>query len=324
MAAATILVVDDDAMVLEVLGQTLRGAGYDVLAAGGPSQALAIVQERQPVNLVLSDFEMPGMRGTQLIREISRISPETGTILMTGGATLVAEVPSHTPVLRKPISTRDLLVAVRDVLARSAQARFELKRQREQSALLREQRMQLRTEFQRTARQAVDNLRKSHEHLHGRAAPDMDTRLRQDLQAAREEWSQASREFDEFCLNVQARAQGAKSPARIPALEQIAARQRASFERFQRALHAFTVFQLEGGGLHSVRKPAGSGPHVTERELEVLGRLAAGKTTRLIAQELNIAFKTVSSHRNNLMQKFDAGNVALLISKTVRMGYIRA
>ena len=140
---------------------------------------------------------------------------------------------------------------------------------------------------------------------------------------ARTEWQQALREFDEYCTDILARVQGKKTSNRTLRLESVAARQRAAFERFQRALQELTTHQLSGGRPHSVPQLATSGPHVTERELEVLRRLAAGKTTKQIACELNIAFKTVSTHRTNLMEKFEAPNVAMLVSKAIRAGYIR-
>jgi FixJ family two-component response regulator len=322
MTAATILVVDDQAAVLEMVSQALRGAGYDVLSAGGPEQALAILQDRQPVNLVLSDIEMPGMPGTELLREVSRVAPGTGTVLMTGGTT-VAEVPADTPLLRKPISTHDLLATVEDVLARSAEARLELRRQRERSAELRQERLQLRSQFQATAQRAAGYVERSRAYPGERAASNVEAQLRRDLLAAQAEWHRDSREFDQFCLHIQARAQGRKAPDRVPPLEQVAARQQASFEKFQRALLAFTTFRLSSGNPHPVPRVAANVPHITQRELEVLSRLVAGKTTKQIACELNIAFKTVSSHRNNLLQKFDAGNVALLVSKAIRAGYIQ-
>jgi DNA-binding NarL/FixJ family response regulator len=322
MSAATVLVVDDQQIMRDVICQMLREGGYDVLSAAGPHQALEIIRGHPPLDLVLSDIGMPGMRGTELVSEVSRISPGTGTVLMAGGGAVVADVPPGIPLLRKPICTRDLLVIVRDVLARSSRARLELSDQREQFCRLRQERMQLRSEFQATARQAAEYLQKSLARPSERAAPNQETKLRQDLVAARAEWQQAAQEFDEFCLDVQARAQGKKTPGRTLALESVAARQRASFERFQRALQALTTFRLAGGRPDSVPALATSGLHVTKRELEILNMLAAGKTTKQTARELNIAFKTVSTHRAHLLQKFEAPNVAMLVSKAIREGYI--
>jgi CheY-like chemotaxis protein len=98
----------------------LKREGYQVLLADGPRQALEIVKNNPPVHLVVSDMMMPELRGTQLIREISRLSPQTAAVLMTGSFRPV-DVPDGVPVLKKPFSTRELLSAVQAILARSAQ-----------------------------------------------------------------------------------------------------------------------------------------------------------------------------------------------------------
>ncbi|WP_247651629.1 response regulator transcription factor [Chitinophaga eiseniae] len=54
-------------------------------------------------------------------------------------------------------------------------------------------------------------------------------------------------------------------------------------------------------------------PHLTKREKQVLGMIAAGRTSASIAEELCVSQFTVETHRRNLMQKFEAGNTAALI-----------
>jgi DNA-binding NtrC family response regulator len=83
-AAARVLVVDDDAMMLASVSKMLSRQGYDVLPASGPRQALEIVRTTPPIQLILSDIAMPEMRGTQLISEVFRLSPQTAGLLITG------------------------------------------------------------------------------------------------------------------------------------------------------------------------------------------------------------------------------------------------
>ncbi|GEP97356.1 response regulator transcription factor [Chitinophaga cymbidii] len=58
-------------------------------------------------------------------------------------------------------------------------------------------------------------------------------------------------------------------------------------------------------------------PHLTKREKQVLGMIAAGRTSASIADELCVSQFTVETHRRNLMQKFDASNTAALIKMAV-------
>jgi DNA-binding NtrC family response regulator len=121
MSAARVLIVDDDQLVLAVLSGMLRIAGYEVLPATGPRQALGIIKNQTPVDVLLSDVDMPDMLGTELVLEAAQISPRTKSLLMTGGALSSAEVPHGVAVLRKPIAKKDLLDAVQAAWERSLQ-----------------------------------------------------------------------------------------------------------------------------------------------------------------------------------------------------------
>jgi CheY-like chemotaxis protein len=110
VSAARVLVIDDEPLFLRAVSKTLSKQGYDVLAAAGPCQALEIIKYQRPMDVVLSDVQMPEMRGTDLVREIARVSPQTAVILMTGAAVHPADLPKCVPVLCKPFTTLDLFV----------------------------------------------------------------------------------------------------------------------------------------------------------------------------------------------------------------------
>ena len=113
-----VLVVDDERMILRAVSRMLeREGGYEVLPANGPRQALEIVKNNLHVHLVISDIEMPEMKGTQLIRVVAKLSPQTAVLLMTGHLYPV-DVPDGVPVLKKPFSKQVLLSAVQAILAR--------------------------------------------------------------------------------------------------------------------------------------------------------------------------------------------------------------
>jgi len=82
-AKCQILVVDDDQSVRESVAMSLMAAGYDVVAAEGGFQALSQLRKVLP-DLVLSDLDMPGMSGFELLSVIRRRFPQISTVAMSG------------------------------------------------------------------------------------------------------------------------------------------------------------------------------------------------------------------------------------------------
>ena len=81
--APAVLLVDDDAFMLDVLADLVEQQGWRVLAASSGEQALAILA-RAPVALVVSDHFMPGMHGAALLAQVQRLYPATVRILLSG------------------------------------------------------------------------------------------------------------------------------------------------------------------------------------------------------------------------------------------------
>jgi len=109
----TILLVDDDPLVLRVTRRALEQFGYRVLAAESAAEATALAAERgADIALLVSDVMMPGQRGTGLARELKNDWPHLAILLMSG---YPAE-PGETPRLAKPFTTDELGHAVRAVL----------------------------------------------------------------------------------------------------------------------------------------------------------------------------------------------------------------
>lgn len=128
MAAARVLLVDDELVVLDVLCQMLSQSGYTVLPASDPRQALEIARRNRPIAVLLTDVMMPGMSGIELVREIAAISPQTVPVLMTGGAVDAAEVPAGVRLIRKPIMLNKLLAEMQEALAQSVKMKEHLDR----------------------------------------------------------------------------------------------------------------------------------------------------------------------------------------------------
>jgi CheY-like chemotaxis protein len=78
-----ILVIDDDETLLDVLAQLLTRSGYDVICAENGDKGMNLFLKGQ-FEIVLTDYDMPGMDGITLAHQIKDISPDTMVILMTG------------------------------------------------------------------------------------------------------------------------------------------------------------------------------------------------------------------------------------------------
>jgi type II secretory ATPase GspE/PulE/Tfp pilus assembly ATPase PilB-like protein/DNA-binding NarL/FixJ family response regulator len=80
-----LLIVDDETGVLKALARAFRQEHYEVLTATGAEQALECLRAT-PVQVVISDYMMPGMNGAELLKRIKALYPETIRIMLTGHA----------------------------------------------------------------------------------------------------------------------------------------------------------------------------------------------------------------------------------------------
>jgi two-component system probable response regulator PhcQ len=83
----TILVVDDEAEILESLRRTLRKEPWRVLTTTSPEEALRIL-EHQSVDVLVTDIDMPTMNGLELVDRARAKFPEVVRMLLTGAASL--------------------------------------------------------------------------------------------------------------------------------------------------------------------------------------------------------------------------------------------
>ncbi len=117
----TVLLVEDEKLLLEFVGSTLEEQGYTVLSAETPADALTIAREyKSPIHLLITDVVMPGMNGLELKEAIMPLYPEIKTLYMSGyTANVIAHrgVLDHgTAFLQKPFSINTLAVKVRQVI----------------------------------------------------------------------------------------------------------------------------------------------------------------------------------------------------------------
>jgi CheY-like chemotaxis protein len=118
----TVLVVEDNAEVLELAVATIGDLGYRVLtAANGPS-AMKIVQSDEPIDLLFSDIVMPGgMNGFELISRARAIRGELKALVTSGYANVHRPGTDRpdVPLLLKPYRRGDLARYVRMALDRA-------------------------------------------------------------------------------------------------------------------------------------------------------------------------------------------------------------
>ena len=80
----TILVVDDEETVRESLASVLGREGYKIFLAEGGDEALRVLKEQPDVRLVISDHNMPGMTGLELLKLVRERHPHVTRIMLTG------------------------------------------------------------------------------------------------------------------------------------------------------------------------------------------------------------------------------------------------
>ena len=127
---ATVLINERDEGVLSALAMLLRDSGYQVLEADDSEAALETIAGGSP-DVLITDVNMPGMTGVQLIKQLRRSHPGIGIIAMSGGgmhqnpelATTLASIAGADRVLEKPFRNESLLSDVSALLSTARRAR---------------------------------------------------------------------------------------------------------------------------------------------------------------------------------------------------------
>jgi PAS domain S-box-containing protein len=121
-ATETVLVVEDEETIRQIMIQVLRAQGYRVLDAASPMEALNLLAGYSgPLHLLISDMVMPGMRGVDLARQVQAKRPEVRTLFITGYVEEPVRKRANN-VLLKPFGLDSLTQRVRQTLDAPAQA----------------------------------------------------------------------------------------------------------------------------------------------------------------------------------------------------------
>jgi CheY-like chemotaxis protein len=117
----SILVVEDEEVVLKLVRSILERADYRVLTARNGADALRLMEEhREPVHLLLTDVVMPGMSGPQLVERLRERLPALRAVFMSGYAADAMPRPGEagrTGFIQKPFTAAMLGAKLRQVLA---------------------------------------------------------------------------------------------------------------------------------------------------------------------------------------------------------------
>jgi len=83
MESETVLIVDDDPMILDFIEEEIAQYGYKTILAGNAAEALSLAG-KEKIDLLLTDIMMPGINGIDLARQFAVLNPETKILFMSG------------------------------------------------------------------------------------------------------------------------------------------------------------------------------------------------------------------------------------------------
>jgi DNA-binding NtrC family response regulator len=116
----TVLIVDDDQKMRELLTSILENAGYIVETAGDGKEAIKACK-KFPIDVALIDVELPDMKGTKLLSTLKELQPKMVKIIMTGYPSIENAVTAVNEkadgYMLKPFNPADLLEMIRKLIA---------------------------------------------------------------------------------------------------------------------------------------------------------------------------------------------------------------
>jgi CheY-like chemotaxis protein len=127
VAARTVLLVDDSDALRCILREFLSGYGFNVLDAGSGPEAIELFDRyRAPVDLLVTDIQMPGMTGLELAEYVTEREPRTAVLYISMGPVSIVDyvLTQNSSFLLKPFEPDTFLQRVRE-LTESASPRTE-------------------------------------------------------------------------------------------------------------------------------------------------------------------------------------------------------
>lgn len=108
----TILLVDDELEILRSLGEILNRFGYKVISKPDAQAALAAIREGVRIDLVITDYRMPGMDGLEFVNALRLLNPSVPVIMLTAYGAVESYLKSLSlgvfEYVNKPIKAKEL------------------------------------------------------------------------------------------------------------------------------------------------------------------------------------------------------------------------
>ncbi len=120
----SILVIDDEEAILDIMRMTMADQGYDLHTAGSAEEGLKILKESPNFSLIISDQIMPGMLGVQFFAQARKICPNAMRVLLTGYTDMDAIIEAINSggihlYITKPWRRNELLYSINQILSRA-------------------------------------------------------------------------------------------------------------------------------------------------------------------------------------------------------------
>lgn len=111
-----VLLVDDQKLIRLGATAMLEDAGYEVIEAESAAQALSLLESGKPLDVLVTDYAMPGMSGAALARAARILRPDLPVLLITGYSVEDDAEVAHLPRLTKPFDKAELTAAIAKIL----------------------------------------------------------------------------------------------------------------------------------------------------------------------------------------------------------------
>lgn len=121
-SAQTVLIVEDEPPILQLLADYLDGLGYQILKASNSSEAFEILATRPRLDLLLTDYRLPdGVSGVMIAEPALKLRPDLKVIFISGYPFEIEDTGSPiaktAPILQKPFSLEKLHQKIQTLLA---------------------------------------------------------------------------------------------------------------------------------------------------------------------------------------------------------------
>jgi CheY-like chemotaxis protein len=119
----SVLIVDDEDLVRVATAEMIRDLGHEVAEAASASEALTRLESAKDIDVLVTDYMMPGMDGGALARRVEQDHPQLPVLLITG-YTGNADDTRHLPRLAKPFGRAEIAAALAGLFDDAKVVRF--------------------------------------------------------------------------------------------------------------------------------------------------------------------------------------------------------